>query len=231
MEAVVLAGGFGARLKDVLHGVPKPMAPVAGRPFLEILLNHLAKAGCSRAILSVGYLHNVIQDHFGATWRGMSLVYAVESSPLGTGGAIRAALLSAREDDVLVLNGDTFLDADFAAMLRFHAAHNAQVTIAVTHQPEIARYGGVVLDGDRIAGFEEKGSAGPGWINAGAYAISRGFPWPPHLQEKFSLERDLLAPDIGRLRPAAYKVDGFFLDIGIPQDLQRAQSELKPFAG
>jgi D-glycero-alpha-D-manno-heptose 1-phosphate guanylyltransferase len=230
MEAVILAGGFGIRLKEVLHGLPKPMAPVAGRPFLEILLNQIAKAGCSRAILSVGHLHPVIEDHFGAAWRGMAVDYAVEHSPLGTGGAIRAALAHATEADILVLNGDTFLDADYAAMLRFHVMQNAQFTIAVSHQPEVARYGGVVLEGDRIAGFEEKGSSGPGWINAGAYTLSRGFAWPPHLPERFSLEKDFLAPEISRLRPAAYKVDGFFLDIGVPEDLARAQTELKAFA-
>ncbi|HEX8713266.1 MAG TPA: sugar phosphate nucleotidyltransferase, partial [Terracidiphilus sp.] len=110
MEAIVLAGGFGTRLKGVLQGVPKPMAPIAGRPFLEILLNQLVHAGCSRVILSVGHLHHVIEEHFGAAWQGLKLDYAIESSPLGTGGAIRAALVKADEEDLLVLNGDTFLD-------------------------------------------------------------------------------------------------------------------------
>jgi len=159
----------------------------------------------------------------------MRVDYAIESVPLGTGGAIRAALREAGEKSILVLNGDTFLDADYAAMLRFHAAEAAALTIAVTHREDIARYGGVVLDGSRVAGFQEKGRSGPGWINAGAYAIEREMRWPAHLKEKFSFETDFLAPEIARLAPAACKVDGFFLDIGVPEDLDRAQVELTDF--
>ena len=121
MEAIVLAGGFGTRLATRLGGVPKPMALVAGRPFLEILLTQLQRAGCTRVVLSVGHLHSVIQDHFGASFLGMRVDYAIESVPLGTGGAIRLALKQIREESVLVLNGDTFLQADYADMMRFHA--------------------------------------------------------------------------------------------------------------
>ncbi len=226
MEAIVLAGGFGTRLASRLDGVPKPMAPVAGRPFLEILLTQLRCAGCARVLLSVGHLHNVIQDYFGSAFDGMSIDYVIESVPLGTGGAIRLALAKATEESVLVLNGDTFLSADFAGMLRFHAAEAATVTIAVIHQPDIARYGGVVIEGNRIVGFDEKGCSGPGWINGGAYVLSKNLAWPPALAQKFSIERDFFVPQVARLRPAAYKVDGYFLDIGIPEDLDRAQTEL-----
>jgi len=226
MEAIVLAGGFGTRLASRLDGVPKPMAPVAGRPFLEIPLTQLRCAGCARVLLSVGHLHNVIQDYFGSAFDGMSIDYVIESVPLGTGGAIRLALAKATEESVLVLNGDTFLSADFAGMLRFHAAEAATVTIAVIHQPDIARYGGVVIEGNRIVGFDEKGCSGPGWINGGAYVLSKNLAWPPALAQKFSIERDVFVPQVARLRPAAYKVDGYFLDIGIPEDLDRAQTEL-----
>jgi D-glycero-alpha-D-manno-heptose 1-phosphate guanylyltransferase len=229
MEAIVLAGGLGTRLAGRLNGVPKPMAPVAGRPFLEILLRQLSCAGCTRAILSVGHLHNVIEDHFGARFEGVAIDYAIENAPLGTGGAIRMALEQAREPAVLVMNGDTFLQADYAEMMRFHAAEGAQVTIAVVHQPNIARYGGVVVEDRHVIGFEEKGRTGPGWINAGAYALARNLEWPAGLGEKFSLETDFFVPKIATLRPAAYEVQGFFLDIGIPEDLDRAQTELAGF--
>jgi D-glycero-alpha-D-manno-heptose 1-phosphate guanylyltransferase len=229
MEAIVLAGGFGTRLATRLSGIPKPMAPVAGRPFLEILLTQLARAGCTRAILSVGYLHEVIADHFGASFGGVALDYAIEHAPLGTGGAIRLALTQAREDAVLVLNGDTFLDADYTGMLRLHATEAAVATIAVVHTSDVARYGGVTLEGHRIVAFEEKGRSGPGWISAGAYVLARKIAWPPALAEKFSIESDFFAPELERLRPAAYKVDGYFLDIGIPEALDRAQSELARF--
>lgn len=230
MEAIVLAGGLGTRLKNKLEGLPKPMAPVAGRPFLEILLSQLGRSGCTRIILSVGHLRDVIENHFGAAWRGISIGYSIESAPLGTGGAIRASLAHATEENILILNGDTFLEADYTAMMHFHAGQSAQMTIAVTHQPEIARYGGVILRQDRITGFEEKGRTGPGWINAGAYVLSRHIAWPPSLPERFSFETDFLAPEIGHLRSAAFKVDGYFLDIGVPEDLDRAQTTLGPFA-
>jgi D-glycero-alpha-D-manno-heptose 1-phosphate guanylyltransferase len=230
LEAIILAGGMGTRLAGRLDGVPKPMASIAGRPFLEILLGQLQRAGCTHAILSVGHLHEVIENYFGADFRGVKISYAVEQKPLGTGGAIRNALREATDQSVLVLNGDTFLDADYAAMLRFHEAKAAALTIAVTHCPDVSRYGGVVMSGTggqmHVTGFQEKGRAGAGWINAGSYAIDKDIEWPPRLAEKFSFETDFLAPEIASLTPAAYPVEGFFLDIGIPEDLDRAQTEL-----
>jgi D-glycero-alpha-D-manno-heptose 1-phosphate guanylyltransferase len=226
MEAIVLAGGLGTRLASKLDGLPKAMAPVAGRPFLEILLGQLEHSGCSHVLLSVGHLHSVIQDYFGASFHGVPLDYAIEEAPLGTGGAIRKALGYAVEKNVLVLNGDTFLDADYEAMVQFHEAQGALLTMAVAHQPDIARYGGVVVEGERVVGFQEKGRSGAGWINAGAYVVQREMRWPETLQEKFSFELDFLAPEIGRISAAAYKVDGFFLDIGVPEDLDRAQRTL-----
>ncbi len=230
MEAILLAGGLGTRLASRLHGIPKPMAPVAGRPFLEILLSQLHRAGCLRVLLSVGHLHAAIQNHFGVSFHGMRLDYVIEQAPLGTGGAIRTALAKATEDTVLVLNGDTFLQMDYAAMLEFHAAEAASLTIAITQQADIARYGGVVLAGKRIVGFQEKGQTGPGWINAGVYALQRDLQWPKTLAGKFSFETDFLVPELGRLAPAAYPVNGPFLDIGVPEDLDRAQVELAGLA-
>ena len=234
MEAIVLAGGLGTRLASRLHGLPKPMAPIAGRPFLEILLTQLRRSGCTRVLLSVGHQHAVIQEHFGAAFDGLAIDYVIESVPLGTGGAIRLALAEAREESVLVLNGDTFLNADYAAMLGFHAVQGAAVTLAVVHRDDVSRYGSVTIEGQRIVGFEEKGSSGPGQtraggISAGTYVLARNLAWPPALPEKFSIERDFFVPEVARLRPAAYKVDGFFLDIGIPEDLDRAQTELARF--
>lgn len=229
MEAIILAGGLGTRLASRLNGVPKPMAPVAGRPFLEILLNQLKRNGCKRALLSVGHLHNVIQDYFGVSFNGMRLDYVIEESPLGTGGAIRNALLQATQEAVLVLNGDTFVNTDFAALVEFHAAEGADLTMAISRQADIARYGGVLLEGKRIVGFLEKGLSGPGWINAGIYVIQRNLEWPPSLSEKFSFEMDLLVPEIGRYRSVPYPVADLFLDIGVPEDLDRAQSELTNF--
>lgn len=230
MEAIILAGGLGTRLASRLQGLPKPMAPAAGRPFLEILLTQLRRSGCTRVLLSVGHRHTVIQDYFGAAFHGMTLEYAVESVPLGTGGAIRLALAQAREESVLVLNGDSFLDADYADMLRFHSSQGAAVTLAAVHCDDVSRYGGVTIEDGRIVGFEEKGRSGSGWISAGSYVLARDLVWPAALPEKFSIETDFFMPEVARLRPAAYEVDGFFLDIGIPEDLDRAQTELAKFS-
>ena len=229
MEAIILAGGLGTRLASRLEGLPKAMAPIAGRPFLEILLNQLQRAGCTRTLLSVGHLHASIRNHFGTSYHGLPIDYVVEDHPLGTGGAIRKALQEAHEEFALVLNGDTFLEIDYAAMMQFHEAEGAPFTLAITHKPDIARYGGVLINNNRIVGYQEKGHAGPGFINAGVYVLPKRMPWPPSLPEKFSFELDFLVPQTATLKPAAYQVDGFFLDIGIPEDLDRAQTELANF--
>jgi len=223
MEAIVLAGGLGTRLASRLQGVPKPMAPIAGRPFLEILLGRLRRSGCTRVLLSVGHLHTVISDYFGTTWQGMAIEYVIEDTPMGTGGAIRMALAKAQEDAVLVLNGDTFLEMDYAAALASHQASGADVTLSITPQEDIARYGEVVTDGNRVTGFTEKGRSGPGWINGGVYVLPKSLQWPEHLPEKFSFETNFLVPDVDSYRFAPFRVEGFFLDIGVPEDLDRAQ--------
>lgn len=223
MEAIILAGGLGTRLASRLQGVPKPMAPIAGRPFLEILLNRLRRAGCTRALLSVGHLHTVISDYFGTSFRGMALEYVIEASPMGTGGAIRMALAQAHEDAVLVLNGDTFLEMDYAAALEFHRTSGADVTLTITPQEDISRYGEVVNDGNRVIGFTEKGRSGPGWINGGVYVLPKALQWPENLEGKFSFETNFLVPEVDSYSFVPYRVDGFFLDIGVPEDLDRAQ--------
>jgi D-glycero-alpha-D-manno-heptose 1-phosphate guanylyltransferase len=225
-EAIVLAGGLGTRLAQLLDGVPKPMAPIAGRPFLAILLARLQQSGCTRVLLSVGHLHQTIRNHFGASLHDMAIDYVIEDEPLGTGGALRAALAQAREESVLALNGDTFLQLDYAALLAFHQGSGAALTLSIAYQENIARYGGVIAENGRVTGFEEKGRTGPGWINAGVYALNRNLPWPASLSEKFSFESDFLAREIASIPVAAYPVDGFFLDIGVPEDLDRAQTAL-----
>jgi D-glycero-alpha-D-manno-heptose 1-phosphate guanylyltransferase len=184
-------------------------------------------------ILSVGHLHHVIQNHFGIAFEGMRVDYALETEPLGTGGAIRLALAQAREDAVLAMNGDTFRQVDYADLMRFHAAEGASTTMAVVHQSDVARYGGVIVEQKRVVAFQEKGRSGPGprpgLINAGAYVLSRSMDWPPALGEKFSIETDFFAKEVARLRPAAYEMHGYFLDIGVPEDLDRAQTELAGF--
>jgi D-glycero-alpha-D-manno-heptose 1-phosphate guanylyltransferase len=231
MEAVILAGGLGTRLGSKLHDLPKAMAPIAGRPFLALLLDQLIAAGCTRAILSVGYRRGAIIDAFQHNYRGLPLDYAVEERPLGTGGAIRLSLGRVTEQSTLVLNGDTFLDVDLASIAAFHDAMGRSMTMAVTRVADTARYGGVVLRDKVVSGFTEKsrmeaGEISAGWINAGVYMLKREFPWPQGLPEQFSFERDVLNAHLATLQPAAFRCEGYFLDIGVPEDLDRAQIEL-----
>ncbi len=226
MEAMILAGGLGTRLQSRLHGVPKPMAPVAGRPFLELLLDRLREAGFERVILSVGHLREAITGHFGDAWKGLEIRYAIETEPLGTGGAIRLAMECASAADVFVLNGDTWLELEYRAMLEQHVASGVEFTMALSHVEDRARYGGVEVEDGRVMRFVEKGVAGPGWINGGVYLLKREFAWPMEMPTKFSFESDLLYPRLAAMPHGVYTKTGFFLDIGIPEDLDRAQTEI-----
>jgi len=226
MEAIVLAGGLGTRLASRLNQTPKPMAQIGGRPFLEILLDQLITAGCNRIILSVGHLGDVILQRFQNRYRDVPIDYAFEETPLGTGGAIRLALGKAREPSVLVVNGDTYLDADHSALARFHRSLGRPLTMSVVRVDDTARYGGVLIEDQVISGFFEKGRTGPGWINGGLYAIEKSFLWYADLPSRFSFETDVLVPFLSEIRPAAFHCGGYFLDIGIPADLDRAQVEL-----
>jgi D-glycero-alpha-D-manno-heptose 1-phosphate guanylyltransferase len=223
MQAIVLAGGLGTRLRGVVPDLPKPLAPVAGRPFLAIVLGRLADAGFARAVLSVGYRHELIQRAFGERFGALALDYAIEDRPLGTGGAIRLAARACSDADVFVLNGDSTVDVDFGAMRSMHLAAAARLTVCAVHVDDTARYGRLQLDGERIAGFEEKGVAGAGAINAGVYLIQRDLLERLGLPEVFSFEADVLAARLAELRPLAFPARGGFIDIGVPQDYARAQ--------
>ena len=225
METIILAGGLGTRLRSRVKELPKSMAPVAGRPFLALLLDQMVEAGCERILLSVGFRREAILAAFGNKYKGIPLHYVVEEEPLGTGGAIRLALASV-EETALVINGDTYLDLDVAAMFAVHARAGAAMTMAVTQVGDMARYGGVVIERERVVGFTEKGQKGRGWINGGAYVLRRDFPWREGLLPNFSFENDILVPLVRELQPVAFKHSGRFFDIGIPEDLDRAQTEL-----
>jgi D-glycero-alpha-D-manno-heptose 1-phosphate guanylyltransferase len=223
MEAIVLAGGLGTRLRTVVPDLPKPMAPVAGRPFLAWILDRLADADFRRAVLAVGYRHEVIRDHFRLDYRGVELVYSVEDAPLGTGGAMRLALGYVTGSPVFVLNGDTYLDVDYVAMSAAHAAHGVALSVAVVRVPDVSRYGSLEIEDDRISGFLEKGSHGPGYINAGVYLVDAGLLAGIPAGTPYSFEQELMVPGVSMLRPLAFRSDGLFIDIGVPEDYERAQ--------
>jgi len=223
MEAIVLAGGLGTRLRGVVADVPKPMAPVQGRPFLERVLDQLVEGGISTVILAVGYRHEVIRAHFGEAYRGVALLYSVEREPLGTGGAISLACGQASAHDVFVLNGDTFVEIDFRTMLDAHMRRAAQLTMAVYQVADVGRYGALKVSEGFVYGFCEKGKCGPGWINAGTYVFGPALRDRLPRQGAYSFEQDVLVPTVQSIRPLAFPVAGLFVDIGLPADYARAQ--------
>lgn len=223
-DVVILAGGRGTRLQGVLPAdLPKPLAPVAGKPFLHWQLAQLAGGAICRVILSVGWQAEAIRAAIGATYLGMQIEYCEEQTPLGTGGAIRAALSLARSRDVLVMNGDTYVDVDLPALLAAHALEQERLTVCCASVADTGRFGRVRIEQGRILGFEEKTSHAPGCINAGIYVMARDL-LSASPTGAFSFERDFLAPHVAELRPLAFTVDGVFVDIGVPDDLVRAQS-------
>jgi D-glycero-alpha-D-manno-heptose 1-phosphate guanylyltransferase len=223
MEAIVLAGGLGTRLRSVVNDLPKPMAPVHGRPFLALVLDQLVDAGFGSAILAVGYRHESIRDFFGDGYRGLVLRYSVESEPLGTGGAIRLASRQANARDVFVLNGDTYLELDLRAMLDAHVHASASISIAVCNVPDVARYGALELNDGIVRAFREKGRSGSGWINGGTYVLGSDLRSRLRREGAFSFEEDVLMPEVARIRPLAFRASGRFIDIGVPEDYVKVE--------
>jgi D-glycero-alpha-D-manno-heptose 1-phosphate guanylyltransferase len=228
MKAIILAGGLGTRLRERVADLPKPMASIAGRPFLDYLLERLAHAGITAVTLSVGYKWEAIQTFFGTSNRGMALHYAIEDEPLGTGGAIVHALRENENESLLILNGDTFLDIDLTALIDWYETDPTPVAMIVRAVPDISRYGSVTVENGRVTGFQEKGNHGPGYINAGVYFIQPNIFSTFQDGQKFSFETDFLQPECARLAPRAWCSDSYFIDIGVPEDFDRAQTELPP---
>jgi len=224
-EAIVLAGGFGTRLSQVVTAVPKPMAPIRGRPFLEILLALLGSRNVRRVVLALGYKAEIIRRHFGDEFAGMPLDYVIEDTPLGTGGAIRLAMTRCAYDHVFVFNGDTYLDLEFESVEQHWQRERVPIIVG-REVPCAARYGRLTVHRDRVTGFAEKGISGPGVINAGCYVLNRGQLDSFALNTPFSMERDYLAKAVAHERFDLFMSRGQFIDIGVPEDLERAQREL-----
>ena len=225
MDVIILAGGRGTRLQSVVSNVPKPMAPVNKRPFLEILLDQLLKSNVSRFILSVGYMHDSIISHFGRSYGGVPILYSVEDSPLGTGGAIKSAINFSESNNLLVVNGDSYFDVNHDLIYSLHLK-NQEPYIVLKEMPDISRYGSISISQNRIMSFIEKGKCGKGLINGGCYCIPRNFLEGKNGKLKFSFE-DYLAAHVREGNVLRYVVsNGCFIDIGIPEDYEKAQKLL-----
>jgi D-glycero-alpha-D-manno-heptose 1-phosphate guanylyltransferase len=226
-EAIILAGGFGTRLQKVVNDVPKPMAPVRERPFLEYILDFLGEFGITRVILSTGYKYEIILNHFGNKYKEIQIDYSVEKSPLGTGGAIKLASEKIYGENTLILNGDSIYKFDLAEFGTFFQTHSTYA-IALRNVEDASRYGKVEVNSDnRIISFAEKSKKPePGLINSGIYLFNmtkfRSIQFPV----KFSIEQDFFQQYTQNLEIYGYKSKGYFIDIGIPEDYYRAQIEL-----
>lgn len=225
-EAIILAGGMGTRLKSVIQDIPKPMAPIGERPFLSFLLDELQAQGTDRVILSTGYKHEVVEAYYGNAYKSMELVYSVEDSPLGTGGAIKKALQQAKSPQVLILNGDTMFRVDLQAMRKFHLESQADLSLALKKMKDSQRYGVVETENKRVVRFQEKTESKAGAINGGIYMLKKQALLDKQLPEKFSFEKDFMEAHYQELKVMAFESEGYFIDIGIPEDYTKAQSEL-----
>jgi D-glycero-alpha-D-manno-heptose 1-phosphate guanylyltransferase len=223
--AIILAGGKGTRLKVVVSDVPKPMAPIYNRPFLEYLMDYWIDQGVSRFILSVGHLNEVITNHFGNSYRSAQIEYVFENSPLGTGGAF---LLASKDlsEPFLLLNGDTFFEVELNDLFSFHNNNNSDWTLSLFRSNDLKRYMGVQLsDTGKIIKLKSKTKNNDLLVNGGVYLINPSVIHKLNLQEgvKISLE-DHLLPSFHSIGGALFgnEYTGKFIDIGVPDDYSRA---------
>jgi D-glycero-alpha-D-manno-heptose 1-phosphate guanylyltransferase len=226
-QAIVLAGGLGTRLRGKVPELPKTLAPIAGLPFLAYLIEFFLSRGVYEFIFAVGYKKELILDYLKTLPSTIQWQVSVESEPLGTGGAIRKACRLAGYEHSLILNGDSFFALDPARLSIQHGNTGADCTLALKHMTHADRYGLVTLDSEsRITSFVEKKAKATGLINGGIYALrvdallSQSFP------EQFSFEKDFLEKEFRGGKIFGQAQDGYFIDIGVPEDYERAQTEL-----
>jgi D-glycero-alpha-D-manno-heptose 1-phosphate guanylyltransferase len=226
-ECIILAGGFGTRLRSAVPDLPKCMAPVAGQPFIAHVINHFQQQGIIRFIMSLGYKHEVIRQYIESQYPALDIQYSIEDEPLGTGGAIRLACRQATQKNVLVVNGDTFFPVSVDKLAFFHDQRDADCTLALKPLQNFDRYGVVELEPNgAIRTFREKQYYAEGFINAGVYTLQVKSFLSDILPEKFSFEKDYLEKFYEIRRMYGLVQDEYFIDIGIPEDYEKANIEL-----
>jgi len=227
MHALILAGGLGTRLRSIFQDRPKPMADIAGRPFLEYLLDYWILQGINQFTISVGYLGSIIQTHIGNSYRGIDINYMVESSPLGTGGAIRAALINtiSKDNNLVILNGDTWFEANLDSLRQVFFTTSMPLTICCATVNSNTRYGGLKLgENNKVINFgvqiEQKA-----YINGGCYLIHQETlkNYISRYPDSFSFEKDVIPNLVSEEKVSASIQNGVFIDIGIPEDYSLSQ--------
>ena len=232
-EAIILAGGLGTRLQKIVSDVPKPMAQIINKPFLLYLFQYLKHFGIEKIILAVGHKNEIIRDYFKDQFESIKINYAIEENLLGTGGGLKNALLNCEEEEVLVLNGDSFFDIDLNAFWDFHQNHNSNFSLALREVEDSSRFGTIQINSNQnIISFKEKnGQTEKGIINAGIYLVNRSlFLKECENLNSFSLEKDFLEIKLKDLNINGKIFQSYFIDIGVPEDFQKAQHDFKGFA-
>jgi D-glycero-alpha-D-manno-heptose 1-phosphate guanylyltransferase len=228
---VMLAGGFGTRLRHLIGDLPKSMAPISGKPFFQHMFDYLILQGVQEVILAAGFRNEVIREYFGTTYGALKLTYYIEPEPLGTGGAVRGAFAFV-EDGAFVSNGDSFFGIDLSALKKFYDESHCDIALSLKRLPDTSRYGRVTLGEDnRITAFSEKRPGTEGLINGGLYYFSKKLYGKISVPEVFSFEKDVLEKYVSTLAMRGKVFDDYFIDIGIPEDYERAQHELPAHIG
>ena len=231
-EAIILAGGFGTRLQSVVSDVPKPMAPINSIPFLNYIFDYLKFYKIEHVVLSTGYLSEKISEYYKEEFNGIKISYTKEETPLGTGGGIHLAMLTCNTKNVLVLNGDSFFDVNLNKYCNQHTTFHSDCSLALRKVDNAARYGTIKLgDMNVIKKFKEKDSIEKeGLINGGVYILNRElFLAKTMANNPFSIEKDFYETKINALNIFGFEYDGYFIDIGIPEDYTKAQDDFKRF--
>jgi D-glycero-alpha-D-manno-heptose 1-phosphate guanylyltransferase len=225
---IILAGGLGTRLKSVVSDLPKCMAPVNGKPFLNYVINYFQEQGITNFIFSVGYKHEAIEEYLKEQLSTVDYQLSIEEEPLGTGGAIKKACALATDKNILVTNGDTLFKANLSSLQNFHTQKNSNCTLALKPMKDFSRYGVIELNEDgSLKKFSEKRYYESGLINGGLYMLNIGKFLNETLPEKFSFETGYLEKCYDKRSMFGLVQDEYFIDIGIPEDYERAQDELK----
>lgn len=227
IECIVLAGGLGTRLRSTVSNVPKCMATVAGRPFLQHLIDQLISQGVTQFIFSLGYLHEVIEQFLLQQYPNLHYTIVLEDEPLGTGGAIYLACQKAAQPDVLIVNGDTFYNVEVLPFFQFHKDNHSICTLALKPMTNFDRYGVVDINKEGyIQSFQEKMFYKQGLINGGVYFLNVPAFLSLNFDKKFSFENSFLEKYYASLKMMALVEDKYFIDIGIPEDYEKANKEL-----
>ncbi len=227
-DVLILVGGQGKRLRQVVGDKPKPMADIKGRPFLDILINYVSGYGFRRIILCTGHMASLVREHYRKVTDGIEILFSEEKEPLGTGGAIKNAKALIRSNPFLVMNGDSFCAADLGSLVDFHKKMNALLSIVLTYSDTTEDYGSVTFNSSgRITSFSEKvPCAGKSSVNAGIYLMNKDiFSYMPR-KKRFSLEYDMF-PDIAGNRCYGFVTEMQLTDIGTPERYYAAQAFLQ----